>query len=137
MTFGYVLLEEGVEADLEAGLTDMLELFDSEVPKFRYQGSSYLISSMKGVLGSKLKLLVKTSDGKKGSAPSPAVGYIEVDKLQGNKVHFRIPPRVEWGNADARAFDPEGKFFGSFVFHLLNALQARGLLHLPGQLPVS
>ena len=33
-------------------------------------------------------------------------------------------------------FDPKGQMYGRMVFSMLNAFQERGLLDLPGRLPI-
>ena len=136
MSLGYFLLEEGVDIELKADMKEIIALLDSELPNFFYNGYGYRISSLKGVLGSQWRLLVKPRDRASDAELTPTVGLIEMDKLEGGGVSFSMPPRDQWGDDEARAFDEEGRFFGSFVFQLLNAFQSRGFIDLPGQLPI-
>lgn len=136
MSFGDFLLEEGVEMELKAGLREVMAVLDSDIPDFVYNGYGYEVSSMKGVLGSRMQILVKPWDKHNGVELAPTVGYIEICTVEGGGVNFRIPPRDEWGDEDATEFDGDGKCFSSFIFQLLNAFQGKGLLQLPGQLPV-
>ncbi len=134
--FGYFLLEEGVEMELKVSMREIVSILDEEVPSFTYDSYIYRISAAKGVLGSQLKLLVKPWNSANAAEVAPAVGFIEVNKTENGKISFKIPPRDQWGDDETRAFDEEGKFFSSFIFQLLNAFQSRGLIDLPGQLPV-
>ena len=136
MSFARFLLEEGVELDLKVDMRHVIALLDSEVPNFSYNGYGYRISPTKGVLGSQWRLLVKPMDRDSDAELNPAVGFIEIDQLEDGHVSFRIPPRHQWGDDEARAFDEEGDVFASFIFQILNTFQGRGLIDLPGQLPV-
>ena len=75
-------------------------------------------------------------DGATSTELTPAVGLIELAKLEGSKVSFKIPPRHRWGDDDASPFDEDGWFFASFVFQLLNAFQTWKLVDLGTQLPI-
>ena len=136
MSLSHLLLEEGVETEIRADMNEVIALLDNVVPNFSYDSYGYRISSSKGVLGSQWRLLVKPWDRDKAIELSPTVGFIEVDKLESGAINFRIPPREVWGDDEARAFDGDGKLFASFVFQLLNTFQSRGLIDLPGQLPI-
>ena len=136
MSFGNVLLEEGVEVELKTGLQEVMAILDQEVPDFTHNGYGYQVSSMKGVVGSRMQILIKPWDRDSGVELAPAVGYIDVYAVEGGSVNFRIPPRDEWGDEEAVAFDEDGKFFSSFISQILNAFQDKGLLRLPGQIPV-
>ena len=136
MSLGHLLLEEGVEMELKADMSEVISLLDSEVPSFSYDGYGYRVTSLKGVLGSQWRLIVKPWDRASDAELSPMVGFIEVDKLEAGGVGFRIPPRDQWGDDEASAFDEEGKLFASFVFQILNTFQRHGFIDLPGQLPI-
>ena len=136
MSLGHLLLEEGMELELKADIKDVIALIDSEVPNFSYGGYGYRTSSLRAVLGSQWKLLIKPWDRATATELSPTVALIEVDKLESGSVSVRIPPRDRWGDDEAVGFDGEGNIFASFIFQLLNAFQRRGLVDLPGQLPI-
>ena len=135
MSFGRFVLEEGVEMELKAEMKDVIAFLDSEVPKFDCDGHGYRISSLKGVVGSEWRLLVKTQDMANSAEPAPSVGLIEMDKLDDGRVSFRIPSRDFSNDGEAISFDESGKYFTSFVFQLLEAFRSRGFIELPGQLP--
>lgn len=136
MSFSQFILEQGVELELRADLKEVIALVDSEVSTFVHDGYGYTISSLKGVLGDQMTLLVKPWDLASATPLTPAVGLIEIAKLQDERVGFRIPPRDHWADDEAKAFDEDGRFFTSFVCQMINALQNRGLTELPGHLPV-
>ena len=136
MSFGQLLLEQGVEVELQIDLTEIIWLLDDEVPRFAHRGYGFRISPLGGVAGSRWKLLVSPWDPENAAEPVPTVALIEVDRLAGGGVCFRMPHRDGWANAETRSFDEEGGFFSSFVFQILNAFQGRGLIDLAGQLPV-
>ena len=136
MSLGHLLLEEGVEIELKSEMKDIIAFLDNEVPNFSCDGYGFRISSLRGVAGSQWKIIVKPWDIANATELSPTVGLIEVNKLEGDSISFKIPPRDQWGDDKAAAFDEEGNLFASFIFQLLNAFQGRGLIDLPGQLPV-
>ena len=137
MSFSEFLLEEGVEMELSAELNDVIGVLDEAVPSFSYTGYGYQIDSSKGVVGKGWKLLVKPRDLATSTQLHPAVGFIELDKMEDGKTSCRVPPRDQWGDDEAKDFDEDGKVFASFIFHLLNTFQGQGFINLPGPLPVS
>ena len=136
MSLGALFLDWGLELELGADMREIVALLDSTIYDFSYDGYGYWISSTKGVLGSQWKLLVKLRDTSRNVQTALTIGYIEIDKLDSGGTSFRIPPRDQWGDEDSKAFDEEGRFFSSFVYHLLNTFQNHGMMDLPGPLPV-
>ena len=136
MSFGRFLLDEGVEMELGADLSEVVALLDREIPKFEYEGYGYRISSSKGIAGSQWRFLVKPWDTTSACELESAVGLVEVYGLEDGSTSLRVPPRYNWADEWTKAFDEEGRFFTSFVSQLLNALSSEGLVKLPGQLPV-
>jgi hypothetical protein len=67
--------------------------------------------------------------------PLISLGRIEVEPLTDQKIHLCVPPRMEQAVPGVDAADWDGRLFGAFVFQLLNSLQARKLIDLPGVLP--
>ena len=136
MSLGRLLLEQGMEIELQTDIRKVISFLDDEVPNFSYDGDGYRINSSRGVLGSQWTLLVKTWHLASETELNPTVGLMEVNKLERGGISFKIPPRVQWGDEEDVAFDEDGSFFFSFVCQLLNALQSRGLVDLPGKLPI-
>lgn len=131
MFLGHLLLEEGVEIELKADISDVIALLDSEVRGFARDGYSYSIGSMKGILGSQCKLTVTVSDERSEPQSPSVVGVMEVDKLEGGGVSFRMALPDPWG-----LIHEEGRLFSGFVFQLLSAFQRRGFIELPERLPL-
>jgi len=67
----------------------------------------------------------------------PTVAASELENLDGDGVVFRIPPRNADAPRETLQADPAGYFLGSFISQMLNMLQRRELIHLPGVLPTS
>jgi hypothetical protein len=136
MSLGSLFLDWGLEVELRADMKDVVGLLDNVMYDFSYDGYKYWISSSKGIVGSQWKLLVKLWDTSTSIQPTLTIGYLEIDKLDNGETRFMIPPRDEWGDDKSKAFDSEGRFFSGFVYHLLNTFQNRGMMDLPGPLPV-
>ena len=136
MTLGRLLLEQGLEVELKAGMKDIIAFLDEEVPSFSHDGYGFRMSPLRGVVGSEWKIMINRWDLTNNADLGPPVGLLEVDEMDGGGISFRMPPRELWADGQATGFDEEGGFFASFVFQLLNAFQGRGLINLPGQLPV-
>ena len=135
-SFTQMLLEEGVEVELPARLSDVIAILDEDVPGFSCQGYGYRISPAKGQIGSRWDLIIKSLNPARSDMDFTPVGRLEVEKLDQDTVLFRIPPLVEQQLEDVANFDADGRLFGSFVYQVLNSFQRRQLIDLPGPLPV-
>lgn len=133
--FTMVLLEEGVEVELPTDLSGIIAILDKEVPYFSCEGHGYSVSAGKGTLGRRWDLVVNHFDHKNREILPPALGRVELETLDTNHVQLRIPPRTEQQTPQSSHGDPDGRFFGSFVFQTLNVLQRHRLINLPGVLP--
>ena len=136
MFFGHFLLEEGVELELKADPEAVINLLDGEVPNFTFDGCAYHINSIKGIQGSHWKFLVKAWDVGSTTELASTVGLIEMDTSGTGATTVKIPARNKLADILNGDIDEEGQIFSSFVFQLLNAFQGRGLIELPGKLPV-
>ena len=134
-SFTMVLLEEGVEVELPTDLSGIIAILDREVPYFNCQGHGYSVIAGKGTLGRRWDLVIKHFDHQDPELNPEALGRVELETLDKNHVQLRIPPRSEQENTQCSQDDPDGRFFGSFVFQTLNALQRHRLISLPGVLP--
>ena len=134
-SFTMVLLEEGVEVELPTDLSGIIAILDKEVPYFNCQGHGYSVIAGKGIFGRRWDLVVKHFDHQNRETLSEALGRVELETLDKNHVQLRIPPRAEQEMPQSSPDDPDGRFFGSFVFQTLNALQRHRLINLPGVLP--
>ena len=134
--FGEFLLEAGVDVELHADLGEVLDLLHNHIPNFSCNGVGFRLTGFNGVAGSKWRMFVKPLDREEGVMLEPAVGYIEVAKLDQGLTGFKIPPRDQWRIGEEPISESEARRFSSFIFQLLNTLQGKGLIDLPGQLPV-
>ena len=134
-SFTMVLLEEGVEVELPTDLSGIIAILDREVPYFNCQGHGYSIIAGKGTLGRRWDLVIKHFDHQNREILPEALGRVELETLDKNHVQLRIPPRAEQESTKCSQDDPDGRFFGSFIYQTLNALQRHSLIDLPGVLP--
>ena len=134
-SFTQVLLEEGVEVELPARLSDVIAMLDEDVPGFSCQGYGYRVAPAKGQIGSRWDLIVKSVNPARSDMAFTPVGRLEVEKLDRDMVLFRIPPLFEQKSEDVVNFDSDSRLFGSFVYQVLNSFQRRQLIDLPGPLP--
>ncbi|PKB68122.1 MAG: hypothetical protein BZY81_02895 [SAR202 cluster bacterium Io17-Chloro-G4] len=136
------MLEEGVEVEVPSDLTAIISLLDREVPYFSCNGYNYSVTSGKGTVGKRWELMIKSGNHASGDHALFPVGRVELEKLDGQYVSIRIPPRcgAESSSREEVALvnenDPDGRIFGSFVSQTLNTLQRHRLINLPGALPV-
>ena len=135
-TFSMVLLEEGVEIEIPIGLSEALALLDEVVPTFRCQQYGYQVGTVnRAKLGSSWGLWVKLVNQQTNDVVEDPVGSVELEKVDDNKVNFRVPARAEQNYHGASKFDGEGQLYGSFIYQMLNLLHERKLIDLPGVLP--
>ena len=135
-SFTQVLLEEGVEVELPARLSDVIAMLDEDVPGFSCQGYGYRLAPAKGQIGNRWDLIIRSANPAGREMDFTPVGRLEVEKLDQDTVLFRIPPLFEQGSQDVANFDSDRRLFGSFVYQVLNSFQRRRLIDLPGPLPV-
>ncbi len=135
--FSMVMLQEGYEAELPISLPNMLGLLDREVPKFVLNNYGYELATVsRASLGQRWEISIKLKDRQTEQVLEEPVGCVEVEKTSNDSVFFRVPPRAEQDFPGMARFDWDGAYYGSFIFHTLNTLYDRGLIELPGRLPV-
>jgi len=135
-SFAKVLLEEGVELELPVDLAELISLLDRVVPRFTCEKYGYQLATVtRAQLRTRWHVLVKLTDRATERMLDAPVGCIEMDKLENGKVRFRIPPRAEQDYSGIKELDPQGRFYGALIFHLLNTFQGDKLIELPGVLP--
>ena len=139
-SFTHVLLEEGVEVELSARLSDVIAMLDEDVPGFSCQGYGYRLSPAKGQIGSRWDLIIRSVNPAGRDSGLAPVGRLEVEKLDQDTVLFRVPPLLKQGFNDVAkgVADPGAgrQMLGSFVYQVLNSFQKRQLIDLPGPLLV-
>ena len=135
-SFSMVLLEEGVEMELPVSMSEFISLLDGLVPNFTCEGHEYQLGVVsRANLGSNWDLTVNLVNSLTKEVFPEAVGGIELESLGSHSVNFRVPPRSGQKHVKMNEFDWDGKFFGSFIYQMLNALHERDLIKLPGLLP--
>ncbi len=133
-SFSMVLLEGGVDVEVDLDFADMTSIFDEEVPGYSCGEFGFTVTPGRGEIGGQWLFMVSAF-----SFFQPkeliSLGRMEVEVNRYGNVSISIPPRVEQTVPGPDAADWDGKLFGAFVFQLLNSLYDRGLIELPGILP--
>ena len=136
MSFGELLLEEGMDLEFETRLEDIVSFLDRVVPEFDFGGHNYRLEPVGGVIGTHWDLAVKASDLTIPRETDPVVAFVQVGELEGDTVGMKILSREQWENGGEMFTEDDVKLFSRFAFQLLNALHGEGLMHLPGPLPI-
>ena len=134
-SFSLVLVEEGVEVEVPGDLSSVISLLDEEVPWFSHNGHEYQLTAVRTQLRERWELTIRLINSVRRGGQNPAIGRIEIDRLGNNEVRFAISPRDRESPSEYYEVDPEGQYLGSFMSQILNMLQRRGLITLPGVLP--
>ena len=135
-SFSMVLLEEGVEMELPISMSAFISMLDGLVPHFTCEGHEYQVGVVsRANLGSNWDLAVNLVNSETKEVLSEAVGRIELESRGPHNVNFRVPPRLGQEHAKINEFDRDSKYFGSFIYQMLNSLHERDLIKLPGLLP--
>ena len=134
-SFAMFLLEGGVDVEVEVDFAGIASLLEEESARFLCGEYIYKVRAGKGTLGRRWDLVINAMDPNMEGQPLFPLGRLEIEPVGPGTVHLRIPPRTQQTVHGEDAADWDGKLFGSFVSQLLNSLQARGLIELPGVLP--
>ena len=130
-----LLLEQGVELEMRADFHEVISVLDQEIPQFACNGYGYMLTGGKGQLGVRWHQMVKLLHQPTDRLIDSPVGHIEIEKLDDGVLRFKIPPRAEMDYPRIGQFDPDGRYFGSFILQILNSFQRHQLINLPGTLP--
>ena len=135
-SFSMVLLEEGVEVELPIGLSEAVSLLNQVVPEFSCENHGYVFGTIsRAQLGVRWDLSVKLVNLTTSQVFEEPVGCVELEARGRGNVNFKVPPRSELNFPGMSKYDWDGKYFGSFIFNMLNTLHDRELIRLPGTLP--
>ena len=136
-SFSMVLLEGGVDVEVDVDFADMTAVFDQEVPRYTCGEFGYAVNPGRGQIGGQWIFTVNAFSllQPRSAENSIPLGRMEVEVNRYGNVTISIPPRVEQTVPGPDAADWDGKLFGAFVFQMLNSLYDRGLIELPGVLP--
>ncbi len=135
--FTSFLLEQGIEIELPISLNESLGMIEEIVAAFSHEGHGYLLAAVsRGQLGSRWELAVKVTDpmSNRPIADEP-VGFVNLTRVAPDATQLVVPPRTPEGGIEADHFDAEGRYFGAFIFQMMNALTERNLMEMPGVLP--
>ncbi len=135
--FTMVLLEEGVDVEIDSDLSELISLLDQEVPQFACEGRGYALTAGRGSLGSQWDLMVRSVDPNRSVADTPPLGRVELTRLDDGMIQLKIPPRSEQASDEIIETDPDGRFYGSFIYQTLNVLNRHKFIDLPGELPTA
>ena len=135
-SFNSVLLEEGVELELPVDFPEVISVLEREVSDFSCEGYVYRLDTAGRQLMTRWELSFNLADEATHQMVPAPVGYIQLEMMDEGKVRFRIPPRVGQDDPAVTELDPDGRFYSSFIYQLLNAFQRNKLIDLPGTLPV-
>ena len=136
-SFSMVLLEGGVDVEVDVDFAEMTAIFDEEVPHYYCGEYGFAVTPGRGEIGGQWNFMVSAfSLLQPRNVQDPvSLGRMEVEVNRYGNVSISIPPRVEQTVPGPDAADWDGKLFGAFVFQLLNSLYERNLIELPGVLP--
>ena len=136
-SFSMVLLEGGVDVEVDVDFADITAVFDQEVPRYTCGEFGYAVNPGRGQIGGQWIFTVSAFSllQPRSAENSIPLGRMEVEVNRYGNVTISIPPRVEQTVPGPDAADWDGKLFGAFVFQMLNSLYDRGLIELPGVLP--
>ena len=136
-SFSMVLLEGGVDVEVEVDFAEITAIFDEEVPNYACGEFGFTVTPGRGEIGGQWLFMVSAFSLLQPRTQQSLIslGRMEVEVNRYGNVNICIPPRVEQTVPGPDAADWDGKLFGAYVFQMLNSLYDRGLIELPGVLP--
>ena len=135
-SFSMVLLEGGVDVEVDVDFAEMTSILDQEVPRYSCGQYGFTLTPGRGQVGRQWIFMVSAFPlGQPKKQPLVSLGRMEIEVTRHGTMNISIPPRIEQTVLGEDAADWDGKLFGAFVFQLLNSLYDRRLIDLPGVLP--
>ena len=134
--YKHFLAEQGLEMDVESEIYDLVDFIDDCVSSFQYGDYGFSVSSGRGVIGAEWKLLVRPKLLANPFAKPDPIGFILVEKIDGYSTRITVPPHREIQRESGNWTELEGKLFLNLICQMLNGMQERGFVKLPGLLPV-
>lgn len=134
-SFNMALLEGGVDMEVAVDFKGMTALLDEEVPGYSCGEYGYSVRAGKGTIGSLWTFLIHAYHRDDQEQRLIPLGRMEIEHEESGWCNLCVPPRIEQEMPGADAADWDGKLFSSFVFQLLNSMQSRRYIELPGVLP--
>ncbi len=136
-SFAMFLLEGGVDVEVAVDFAGIASLLEEESARFSCGEYVYKVRAGKGTLGQRWDLVINAMDPNMEGQPLFPLGRLEIEPVGAGMVHLRVPPWTEQTVHGENAADWDGRLFGSFIAQLLNRLQARQWIELPGVLPMA
>ena len=135
-SFSMVLLEGGVDVEVDVDFAEMTSILDEEVPRYTCGQFGFTVTPGRGEIGRQWIFMVSAFPLDQPMQQTLiSLGRMEVEVTVDGNISISIPPRIEQTVLGEDAADWDGKLFGAFVFQLLNSLYDRNLIDLPGILP--
>ena len=134
--YSHFLVDQGIEMEVESEIYDLVDFIDDCVSEFQYGDYGFSISSGKGIIGAEWKLLVRPKALADPFVKQDPIGFILVEKIDGYSTLLTVPPHREIQRESGDWTDLEAKLFLSFICQMLNGMQERGFIQLPGLIPV-
>ena len=134
-SFAMFLLEGGVDVAVAVDFEKVASLLEEVTSQYSCGDYVYKVRAAKGTLGQHWDLVINAMDPNMEGQPLFPLGRIEIEPEADGMVNLKVPPRIHQTVHGEDAADWDGRLFGSFVSQLLNSLQARRLIELPGVLP--
>ena len=134
--YNHFLVEQGVEMEVEEEIYDLVDFIDDCVSNFRYGEYGFSVSSGRGVIGEEWKLLVRPKFPDNPFVKLDPIGFIVVEKVDQYSTRILVPPHRDIDREVGDWTDEEAKMFLNFICQMLNGMQERGFIELPGLIPV-
>ncbi|NQW23883.1 MAG: hypothetical protein HQ475_10610 [SAR202 cluster bacterium] len=135
-SFAMFLLEGGVDVEVAVDFDGIARFLEEETARYSCGEYIYKVRAGKGTLGRRWNLVINAMDPDMEGQPLYPIGRVEVEPVGIGVTHINVPPRIEQRVLGEDAVDWDGRLFGAFVSQLLNSLQSRELIELPGVLPI-
>ncbi len=134
--YNHFLVEQGLEVDVESDIYDLVDFIDDCVSSFEFGEYGFSVSSGRGIIGSEWKLLVRPKILANPFLKPDPIGFILVKKVDEYTTCLLVPPHREIQRETGEWSDLDAKLFLNLICQMLNGMQERGYVQLPGLIPV-
>ena len=122
--------------DVESGIHDLVDFIDDCVATFKCGEYGFSVSSGRGIIGAEWKLLVRPKILANPFLKPGPIGFILIEKVDEYSTRLTVPPHREIQRENGNWTDLEARLFLNFICQMLNGMQERGFIKLPGLIPV-
>ncbi len=134
--YNHFLVEQGLEIDVDSEIYDLVDFIDDCVSTFEYGEYGFSVSSGRGVIGEEWKLLVRPKILANPFLKPDPIGFILVKKVDQYTTSLLVPPHRDIAREQGEWTDLDAKLFLNFICQMLNGMQERNFIQLPGLIPV-